>query len=69
MICPKCDKKTHVIGTFTEGAVVVRRRKCKTCGNVFYTTEATRPDSHYEFNRLNIENMHNKKHNKKHNKN
>lgn len=37
--CPKCDNKTLVVESRIVDDVVVRKRKCKTCGDVFYTEE------------------------------
>ena len=39
MVCPKCGGKTTVIDGTTTDTKVFRRRKCKVCGELMYTTE------------------------------
>ena len=41
MNCPKCGGKVSVLENFnnTEDNEIYRKRKCKKCGNVFYTVE------------------------------
>lgn len=39
MICPVCSGDTTVFDTFTEVDVVYRKRRCKECGNTFFTEE------------------------------
>ena len=38
MICPKCKGKTYVMDTRGERRVL-RRRKCKDCGKLWFTLE------------------------------
>lgn len=40
MTCPVCGGKTKVDETCTDGEEIYRRRACKECGHIFYTTEA-----------------------------
>lgn len=39
MTCPVCGGKTKVDETCTDGEQIYRRRVCKECGYIFYTTE------------------------------
>lgn len=39
MNCPKCGGDTCVRGSFADSESVQRRRVCKKCGHVFYTSE------------------------------
>lgn len=39
MYCPKCNGKTAVIDSRADGVSVCRKRKCKQCGNIFFTSE------------------------------
>lgn len=39
MYCPECNNRTTVVESRVVDDVVVRKRKCKTCGGVFYTEE------------------------------
>ena len=39
MVCPHCGGKTKVMETRDWENTVVRRRKCKACGQLFYTEE------------------------------
>ena len=40
MQCPKCNKSTQVLDSRPDGRAVKRRRKCKSCGFRFATTES-----------------------------
>lgn len=39
MICQICGGATQVVDTGTSDTEIIRRRKCKTCGKIFYTVE------------------------------
>lgn len=39
MTCPNCSGATTVTDTGTGSDEVIRRRKCKKCGYIFYTVE------------------------------
>ena len=49
MKCPKCGGDTSVEYSIGDAGGVYRKRKCKTCSHVFYTTEAAAEKSHYKF--------------------
>lgn len=40
MQCPRCNKSTQVLDSRPDGRAVKRRRKCKSCGFRFATTES-----------------------------
>lgn len=40
MNCPECDEETRVTETIKTPYAIYRRRKCKFCGKIVYTTEA-----------------------------
>lgn len=40
MNCPECDEETKVTETIKTPYAIYRRRKCKYCGKIVYTTEA-----------------------------
>ena len=40
MICPACDGKLEVVEVVRNIDYVYRRRRCKACGHLVYTTEA-----------------------------
>ncbi|MGP1450286.1 MAG: hypothetical protein ACTTJS_04080 [Wolinella sp.] len=48
MLCPKCAKKTIVVGTVS-GVVNQRFRQCKACGHTFQTIEAVRFDDYWRW--------------------
>lgn len=52
MQCQKCGGKTKVTDSRADSKVVVRVRKCCSCGEKVYTTEYSDTCSHYEFNRV-----------------
>ena len=39
MTCPVCKQKSRVTNTAAVDGEVLRRRECKSCGNVFITKE------------------------------
>lgn len=39
MLCPECNNKTRVTDSRVVEDVVVRKRKCTNCKNIFYTEE------------------------------
>ena len=39
MLCPKCNSKTGVVDTRSDEKGIYRRRRCKDCGNDFFTKE------------------------------
>ena len=39
MICPECGGKTTVIDCARNIRMVIRRRKCKNCGQLYFTEE------------------------------
>ena len=39
MICSKCGGVLEVIETREKNNIVIRRRRCKACGKLFYTSE------------------------------
>ena len=49
MTCPKCGSDTFVTYSIADGDSVYRKRKCKKCSHVFYTTEAVAEKSHYKY--------------------
>lgn len=51
MFCHKCGGKTAVKYTVTECGHVYRHRVCRSCNEVFYTTEEVLADSKYKYSR------------------
>ena len=48
MICPACDGKLEVVETVRNVDYVYRRRRCKSCGHLIYTTESeVNPDTSF----------------------
>ena len=45
MTCPCCFERTTVTDSRTDGETVYRRRRCDSCGYVFFTTETESDDS------------------------
>lgn len=46
MICPVCEGKLEVVDTVRDIDDIYRRRKCKLCGQLIYTTESeVQPDT------------------------
>ena len=39
MFCPECNNRTTVVESRVVDDVVVRRRKCNSCGHAFHTEE------------------------------
>ncbi len=39
MKCPLCNGKTIVLESRSSGSIKYRRRRCKECGQAFYTEE------------------------------
>lgn len=39
MNCPNCNSKTTVTNTGKDVDMIIRRRKCKSCGYAFFTQE------------------------------
>lgn len=39
MLCPACNGKLEVVETVKDLDFVYRRRRCKSCGQLIYTTE------------------------------
>lgn len=39
MICPECNGKLEVVETVRDSDYVYRRKRCKSCGQLIYTTE------------------------------
>ena len=52
MTCPKCGSETSVVYTLTGTNKVCRKRKCKKCSHIMYTTETAAEKSHYDYNVL-----------------
>lgn len=44
MNCPECGGKSTVADSVAENDFVYRRRRCKVCGEVFYTEETISED-------------------------
>lgn len=40
MICPACNGKLEVVDVVRDSDDIYRRRKCKSCGQLIYTTES-----------------------------
>lgn len=47
MTCPVCTGKTLVSYSFADCETVFRKRTCRECGHIFYTTEWE--DDKYEY--------------------
>lgn len=46
MICPSCNGKLEVVDVVRDVDDIYRRRKCKSCGQLIYTTESeVKPDT------------------------
>lgn len=46
MICPVCEGKLEVVDVVRDIDDIYRRRKCKSCGQLVYTTESeVKPDT------------------------
>ena len=58
MTCPVCGGAVHVLSCRSDDEVIVRRRECKDCCHVFYTTEYEAKDSFAEFVRIQNEYNH-----------
>lgn len=68
MTCPECGGVSGVSYTISDCDGVYRRRKCKECNYIFYTTESDSDGSDLlRLEKLNREER--KKHNKNYNKN
>lgn len=39
MLCPECNGKLEVVETVKNLDYIYRRRRCKSCGQLIYTTE------------------------------
>ena len=55
MTCPVCAGKVIVEDSVTDCESVYRRRKCKECNYVFYTTESELKESDRDFHELKSE--------------
>lgn len=55
MNCPVCGGAVTVIDTARDCESIYRRRKCKTCDHVFYTTESELKTSDRDFHVQNAE--------------
>lgn len=49
MNCPKCGAATSVEYTLTAADKVCRKRKCKGCAHIIYTTETATEKSHFDY--------------------
>ena len=49
MTCPVCGGVVIARGTESDCEAVYRRRECKECGHVFYTTECETRDSEADY--------------------
>jgi len=52
MTCPQCGAETSVEYTLTAADRVCRKRKCKDCSYIMYTTEISTERSHFDYNTL-----------------
>ena len=52
MKCPKCGKETRVMCSRSDGKIVARRRKCKSCECVFYTSEKITTTARADFSMI-----------------
>lgn len=49
MNCPVCGGKVGCLDTRSDCEAVYRRRGCKECGHIFYTSEVEMPSSKRDF--------------------
>ena len=64
MNCPKCNGATTVTESISSYHAVSRRRRCKSCGNNFFTTEKVLADSPIYFSQMRFEKQWGLKHDK-----